>query len=202
MNKRLLFSQLTPVLIASLLALGSCADNKTTRTLTQQEIRLLQIREQHQSSTIISDGPEQLKLLHSRSRAIDFASPHIKLLISQMRTALIAYRGLGLAAVQIGIPVRVVLLKQKTNTDNELKVFINPEIVHKSSKTRLFLEGCLSLPNDKDHFIERSLALTINYQTPTGQTMVGHLTDLDAAVFQQEMDHLDGVLISDYPDTE
>lgn len=202
MNKRRLFSLLTLALIASLLILNSCSDNKTVRALTQQELHLLQIREQQQSSIIISDKPEELRLLHSRSREIDFGSPHLDMLISQMRKAVIAHRGLGLAAVQIGIPVRVVLMQQQVDQDNIFKVFINPEILHKSPSTQVFLEGCLSLPNNEDHFIERSLGLTVSYQTLNGQTVAEDFVGLDAAVFQQEMDHLDGILIRDYPDIE
>lgn len=202
MKNRLLLSLLTLTLIASLITLRSCPDNKTVSALTQQEFQLLQIREQQKSSIIISDKPEDLRLLHSRSREIDFDSPHIDMLIKQMRTAVIAYRGLGLAAVQIGIPVRVVLMQQQVNKDNIFKVFINPEVLHKSPSTQVFLEGCLSLPNDEDHFIERSLGLTVSYQTISGQTVVEDFIGLDAAIFQQEMDHLDGILIRDYPDIE
>lgn len=202
MNKRLLFSLLTLALIANLLMLISCSDNKTVSALTQQEWHLLQIREQQQSNNIISGKPEEMRLLHSRSREIDFDSPHLNMLISQMRKAVTAYRGLGLAAVQIGIPVRVVLMKQEFEKDNIFKVFINPKILHKSPSTQIFLEGCLSLPNDEDHFIERSLGLTVSYQTINGQTAIEDFIGLDAAVFQQEMDHLDGILIQDYPDIE
>ena len=200
MKTRLLFTLL--VFIASLLGITIFSANKGFSALTQQEWRILQIREQQQGSNIISDKPEEVLLLHSRSREIDFDSPHIDILISQMQKAVIAYRGLGLAAVQIGIPVRVVLMKQDMDGDNFFKVFINPEVLHKSSATQIFRETCLSLPNDEDHFIERSLRLIVSYQTISGRTVIESFTGLDAAVFQQEMDHLDGVLIRDYPDIE
>ena len=200
MKTRLLFTLL--VFIASLLGLSIFSDDKSFGALTQQEWRILQIREQQQGSNIISDKPEEVLLLHSRSREIDFDSPHIDILISQMKKAVIAYRGLGLAAVQIGIPVRVVLMKQDMDGDNFFKVLINPEVIQKSSTTQISREACLSLPNDEDHFIERSLRLIVSYQTISGRTVIESFTGLDAAVFQQEMDHLDGVLIRDYPDIE
>ena len=200
MKTRLLFTLL--VFIASLLGLTIFSANKGFSALTQQEWRILQIREQQQGSNIISDIPEEVLLLHSRSREIDFDSPHIDILISQMQKAVIAYRGLGLAAVQIGIPVRVVLMKQDMDGDNFFKVFINPEVLHKSSTTQISRETCLSLPNNEDHFIERSLRLIVSYQTISGRTVIESFTGLDAAVFQQEMDHLDGILIRDYPDIE
>ena len=200
MKTRLLLTLL--VFIASLLGLTIFSDNKGFSVLTQQELRILQIREQQQDSNIISDKPEEVLLLHSRSREIDFDSPHIDILISQMQKAVIAYRGLGLAAVQIGIPVRVVLMKQYMDRDSIFKVFINPEVLHKSSATQISREACLSLPNDEDHFIRRSLRLKVSYQTLSGRTVIESFTGLDAAVFQQEIDHLNGVLIQDYPDIE
>ena len=199
MKTRLLFTLL--VFIASLLGLSIFSDDKSFGALTQQEWRILQIREQQQGSNIISDKPEELLLLHSRSREIDFDSLHIDILISQMQKAVIAYQGLGLAAVQIGILVRVVLMKQDMDGDNFFKVFINPEVLHKSSTTQISREACLSLPNDEDRFIERSLRLIVRYQTINGRTVIESYTGLNATVFQQEMDHLDGVLIRDYHDT-
>lgn len=199
MKTLLLFTLL--VFIASLLGLIIFSNDKGFSALTQQEWRILQIREQ-QGSYIISDKPEEVLLLHSRSREIDFDSPNIDRLIHQMQKAVIAYRGLGLAAVQIGIPVRVILMKQDMGGDNSFKVFINPELIHKSSTTQISREACLSLPNDEDRFIERSLRLVVRYQTINGRTEIKSFTGLDAAVFQQEMDHLDGVLIRDYHDVD
>ena len=187
------------VFIASLLGLTIFSDSKGFSTLTQQEWRILQIRERQQSTRIISDKPDEVLLLHSRSREIDFDSPHMDMLISQMQKAVIAYRGLGLAAVQIGIPVRVVLMKQDMDVGNVFKVFINPEVLYKSSNTQIFRESCLSLPNDEDYFIERSLRMKVNYKTINGRTVIEDFTALDAAVFQQEIDHLNGVLIRDHP---
>lgn len=177
-------------------------DNTGFSTLTQQEWRILQIREQQQSSNIISDAPDEILLLHSRSREIDFDSPHMDSLISQMQKAVIDYRGLGLAAVQIGIPVRVVLIKQDMQGGNVFKVLINPEVLYQSSATQIYREACLSLPNDEDHFINRSLRLKLSYQTVSGQTIIENFTGLDAAVLQQEIDHINGVLIRDYSDLE
>ena len=197
MKTRLLYTLL--VFIAGLLGLTIFSNDKGFSTLTQQEWRILQIREQQQGSYIISDKPEEVLLLHSRSREIDFDSPNIDILIRQMQKAVIAYRGLGLAAVQIGIPVRVILMKQDMGGDNSFEVFINPELIHKSSITQISREACLSLPNDEDRFIERSLRLIVRYQTINGRTDIKSFTGLDAAVFQQEIDHLNGVLIRDHP---
>ena len=93
-------------------------------------------------------------------------------------------------------------MKQDMDGDNFFKVLINPEVIQKSSTTQISREACLSLPNDEDYFIERSSRLKVSYQTISGRIVIESFTGLDAAVFQQEMDHLNGVLIRDYNDIE
>ena len=188
------------LLIVSLSRYTIFSDTYSSRPLTQQEILALKIREQNRNTDIInSSNSDELQLLHSRSRDMDFNSPHMGLLVKQMRMAVLAHHGLGLAAVQIGIPVRVVLMQQYIKGKNVFKVFINPKVLSASSTTQIFREACLSLPDHDDHLIERSLVLKVAYQTITGQSVVETFTDLQAAVFQQEIDHLNGILIMDYP---
>lgn len=186
-------------LLSSLLSFSVCAGNEVNSFLTQKEYSILKKRIQQKDSHIIqSKEPKELSLLKSRSRILGTNAPHLNVLLSEMRKAVIANNGLGLAAVQIGIPVRVVLLKKELSGKSVFKAYLNPVILYKSSATEIFREACLSLPIEEEHLIRRAIHLKISYQTEHGQSAVENFTDLDAAIFQQEMDHLNGILIRDY----
>lgn len=167
--------------------------------LTSTEIELLQHRMQQQNSTIITTAnPEQYRLLRSSSRMVNANAAYLNTLLSQMRTAMLAHEGTGLTAVQIGVPVRIILLQRNLNGIRQLQTFLNPEIISSSPQTASYWEHCLSLPNLPNHLTERPVRLTIRYQKTNGQTMIETLTLAEAAIFQQEMDHLNGVLLSDH----
>lgn len=187
-------------LCMSLFSFSCFAGNKLINSLTAEEWQLLKNREKNQITRIInSTEPKELQLLKSMSREVSFKSPHIKKLIHQMRQAVSAAHGLGLAAVQIGIPVRVVLLQQKIEGEQVFKVFINPKVLHKSTVMQITYESCLSVGGKETHIMQRSSRVTVSFQNIHGKSVTENLTGLDAAIFQQEIDHLNGILLEDYP---
>ncbi len=111
--------------------------------------------------------------------------------------------GVGLAAPQIGIPLRIFLLREKES--DKPTVFINPEILmypqrkqHPDRKNGTY-EGCLSIPH---HYapVERSVSVVIKYQTPTKQGLKSvqeSLSGFPAHIAQHEVDHLNGILFID-----
>ena len=95
---------------------------------------------------------------------MSFKSPHFDKLIHRMRQAVSAPHGLELAAVQIGIPVKVVLLQQKIKGEHVFKVYINPKVLHKSSVMQITNEACLSVEGQERHIMQRSSRIQASYQ--------------------------------------
>lgn len=106
--------------------------------------------------------------------------------------------GIGLAAIQVGVPKRIVVLD--IADDGEPKkplAMANPEIVALGSVTRLYEEGCLSIPDVRVE-IERPDTVTVRYIDRKGATQELHADGLLATAIQHELDHLDGHLIIDF----
>ena len=132
----------------------------------------------------------------------EISSDKIKRVITDMKKALHATDdGVAIAAPQIGISKRIFLVHQdalqdRADTDNNDKVFINPEIVKTSQKTVVVDEGCLSV-RDVYGKIERSAQATIRAFDEDGGAFEMGASGLLAQIFQHETDHLDGVLFVD-----
>lgn len=106
--------------------------------------------------------------------------------------------GVGLASTQIGLDESFFVAKIN-NTDEQtgqLRAFINPKILSLGKKTKIYFEGCLSIPK---YFgdTQRSTIAKVSYQDQTGQTHTETLKGVNAWIFQHEMDHLSGVLFVD-----
>ncbi|MCK4636002.1 MAG: peptide deformylase [Candidatus Moranbacteria bacterium] len=100
--------------------------------------------------------------------------------------------GIGLAAPQIGISLRLMIIKYK----DQKTTFINPKITSMSDKTVIFPEGCLSLP-DTELPVIRSNKIFVKYTNELGKKCKMKAKGLLAVAIQHEIDHLDGILISD-----
>ena len=132
-------------------------------------------------------------VLRQKSVAVDKITPRIITLLDDMRDTLHKANGCGLAAVQVGVLRRVVIIETE---ENKLYELINPEIIERSDELQHELEGCLSLPN-RWGVTTRPKTVTVkamdrngNYYTLTG-------SDLLARAICHETDHLDGVLYID-----
>ena len=116
-------------------------------------------------------------------------------LYGKMHKAMKDNNGVGLSAVQIGIPVRVFIAGDPTD------LFVNPKIIERSSYMKNGWEGCLSCPGAHVK-VKRSHSITISYQTiinTSGDlaTIKRKFTGYDARVIQHEFDHLNGIIIKD-----
>ncbi|MEP7162780.1 MAG: peptide deformylase [Candidatus Moraniibacteriota bacterium] len=118
--------------------------------------------------------------------------PEIQALLPEMITIMRKAEGIGLAAPQIGIPLRICV----TEVDGSVKYFINPKITSASKEKIFYEEGCLSVPG-KFLPIERSESITIRYVDEKGVERKERPRDLQAICLQHELDHLDGILIVD-----
>jgi peptide deformylase len=119
-------------------------------------------------------------------------------LMDDMLDTMYAAPGIGLAAIQVGVPRRIVVID--TADEDEPKTplcLINPEIVKLGAKTRLYEEGCLSIPDVRVE-IERPDTVTVRYIDRDGKQQELAADGLLATALQHELDHLDGHLIIDF----
>ncbi len=101
--------------------------------------------------------------------------------------------GVGLASTQIGEGEQYFISKTE---DGRFKTMINPKILTFSKKTKIYMEGCLSIPNYWGE-VERSVSVDVSYLDETGKEIKETLKGLDAWIFQHECDHLQGQLFID-----
>jgi peptide deformylase len=101
--------------------------------------------------------------------------------------------GVGLAATQIGNDEQYFILKHK---DGTFEAIFNPEILQFSAKTKVFFEGCLSIPDYYGEVV-RPIGITVRYQDKDGKKVQKKLIGLEAWIYQHEYDHLQGQLFID-----
>jgi peptide deformylase len=134
--------------------------------------------------------------LHEPARPVDAITPEIDRLVDDMIETMYAAPGIGLAAPQVGVPLRVIVIDLSVGRDPRgLFVMINPEFVEVEG-VQLEEEGCLSLPTFNATVVRPSKVVMKSLDRHGGeQTVEG--TGLLARAFQHEMDHLDGTLFVD-----
>jgi len=136
--------------------------------------------------------------LKAVSKDVETVDDTIRALIDDMVDSMYAADGIGLAAIQIGAPVRVLVidLDQKDGAKNP-KAYINPKIVWASDEMAVFEEGCLSVPEIWDD-VERPARIRCEYLDRDGKAHLLEADGLLATCLQHEMDHLNGVLFIDH----
>jgi peptide deformylase len=135
----------------------------------------------------------ETEVLHNKAQKVkDPKSPEIAKLIEDMFDSMHAAEGMGLAAPQINISLRVAVIE----FEKKRSVYINPVLTAFSSDKVLFEEGCLSLPQEF-FWIERSTQVTVRYQDEHGNDKKEKLSGIMAIAIQHEIDHLEGTLIID-----
>jgi len=131
-------------------------------------------------------------VLRQKARKVPKVDGSIRRLVDDMLDTMRQENGVGLAAPQIGVSLRVVVIQLP---DEEPMVLINPEIVKRSGE-REVLEGCLSVPGYSGH-IKRSTSVTVKGWDRRGKTLRIKGSGLLAQALEHELDHLDGVLFID-----
>lgn len=138
-------------------------------------------------------------VLRAKAEAITEVTPEILTLLDDMLDTMYHAEGIGLAAPQIGISKRIVVIdveKEEGQPGNPLKL-INPEIISSADTRTILDEGCLSLPEMRVE-VERPDKVRFRYMDINGKTQEMDADDLLAKCIQHEIDHLDGKLIFDY----
>ena len=119
-------------------------------------------------------------------------------LMDDMLETMYAAPGIGLAAVQIGVPLRIIVMDLSREEEAKApRYFINPEILWASEELKPWEEGCLSVPEIYEE-VERPAWIKLRYLDYHGTTIEEDAEDLFAVCIQHEMDHLEGVLFIDH----
>lgn len=135
---------------------------------------------------------EDDKTLLKKSKRVDKIDDKIRNIAANMVDVMLANNGVGLAAPQVGILKRIVIVL----VNEEPKILVNPEIVFMSDNTCKMEEGCLSFPGQY-YEIERPEKVTIKYRNLSGHPMLETHEGLTARILLHELDHLEGVVFTE-----
>ena len=137
-------------------------------------------------------------LLRKISESVEKVGVDEKKLMDDMLETMYEAPGIGLAAIQIGVPKRIIVMDiGKDENKKEPRYFVNPVIKNKNKEKSTYEEGCLSVP-DQFAEIERPNSCEVEYLDYNGKKQTLKAEGLLATCIQHEMDHLEGVLFIDY----
>ena len=138
------------------------------------------------------------KRLRLVSESVKTVDAELRALIDDMFETMYEAPGVGLAAIQIGVPKRIVTADTaKKDEPKQPQVFINPEIVWSSEEKNTYEEGCLSIPEYYEE-VERPAQVKVRFTDLDGKAHEVEANGLLATVLQHEIDHINGVLFIDY----
>ena len=141
---------------------------------------------------------EPNKLLRQISKPVDSVGKDEQNLMDDMLETMYAANGIGLAAIQIGVPKRIIVMDiSKEENKKEPRYFVNPIIINKDKLKSTYEEGCLSVPNQFAE-IDRPKNCDVEYLDYNGEKKLLKAEGLLATCIQHEIDHLEGVLFIDY----
>jgi len=144
---------------------------------------------------ILSIPDSKLRLVSEPVTAFD---ADLKALLEDMFETMYDAPGIGLAAIQIGVPLRVITMDlAKKDDPKEPQVFINAEVVWSSEDKSTYEEGCLSIPEYYEE-VERPAAVKVKYRDRDGKPCEVEASGLLATCLQHEIDHINGVLFIDH----
>ncbi len=141
---------------------------------------------------------EPNKILRQVSKPVDHVGSDEKKLMNDMLDTMYAANGIGLAAIQIGVPKKIIVMDiSKDEKKKEPRYFVNPVIKNKNPIKTTYEEGCLSVPNQFAE-IDRPKECEVEYLDYNGKKKTLNAEGLLATCIQHEMDHLEGILFIDY----
>jgi len=131
-------------------------------------------------------------IVRQKAKKVGKADAQIRALIADLIASMRAAPGVGLAAPQVGVPLRVAVVE----IEKKLFTLVNPEIVERSKETQTGPEGCLSIPGYWAD-VERAMKVRVRALDKSGKRFTTTAEGFLARAFQHELDHLDGVLYID-----
>jgi len=145
--------------------------------------------------TILTEPNE---LLRQVSKPVNKVDKEEQKLMDDMLETMYSANGIGLAAIQIGVPKRIIVMDiSKDENKKEPRYFVNPIIINKDKLKNTYEEGCLSVPNQFAE-IDRPSKCEVEYLDYNGKKKLLKAEGLLATCIQHEMDHLEGILFIDY----
>jgi peptide deformylase len=130
-------------------------------------------------------------VLRKKAKEVSQIDENVLSTIKDMFEVMYAEDGVGLAAPQVGVSLRIIVMD-----DGKPRVMINPKIVYKSEEKVVAEEGCLSVPEIFEN-VERSKEVIVRYKDESGVEREEKFVDYSARIVQHEYDHLDGILFID-----
>ena len=141
---------------------------------------------------------EPNKILRKISKPVEKVTKTEQQLMDDMLDTMYHANGIGLAAIQIGVPKRIIVMDiAKKDEKKNPMYFVNPIIKNKNKDLSTYEEGCLSVPNQFAE-VDRPTTCEIEYLDYNGEKKILHAEGLLATCIQHEMDHLEGILFIDY----
>jgi len=134
--------------------------------------------------------------LHTVAQPVQVVDERIRQLVRDMSETMYAAPGVGLAATQVDVHERVVVMDVSEDA-NELRVLINPEIIWRSDECKVHQEGCLSVPGVYEQ-VQRASQVRVRALDAQGQPFEFEADGLLAVCVQHEIDHLDGKVFVEY----
>ena len=135
--------------------------------------------------------------LRHKSNNVEVVDDEVRKLMDDMLDTMYAAPGIGLAAIQVGIPKRVIVIDLSKEEEKRPLYFVNPKIILKSNSNATYEEGCLSVPGQFAE-IDRPDNCHIKYLDYNNKQQELKAEGLLATCIQHEMDHLEGILFIDY----
>ena len=141
---------------------------------------------------------EPNKILRQVSKPVEKVTKEEQTLMDDMLDTMYHANGIGLAAIQIGVPKRIIVMDiQRKDQEKNPMYFVNPVIKNKNKEISTYEEGCLSVPNQFAE-VDRPATCEVDYLDYYGEKKVLKANGLLATCIQHEMDHLEGILFIDY----
>ena len=141
---------------------------------------------------------EPNKILRQVSLPVEKVGKEEQVLMDDMLETMYEAKGIGLAAIQVGVPKRIIVMDiNNKDKEKEPMYFVNPVIKNKNSSHSTYEEGCLSVPNQFAE-IDRPSTCEVEYLDYYGNKKLLKASGLLATCIQHEMDHLEGILFIDY----
>ena len=144
---------------------------------------------------VLKDNEPPLRLVSTPT----LITEGVRNLVGDMKDTMLSMNGIGLAAPQVGVNLRVIVIQLMSagKLVGPVQEMINPIIQYSSEDLSEYEEGCLSIPGEYIK-LERPRSIDVKFQDLRGKYKRWHLKGLEARIVQHEIDHLDGILMVDY----
>lgn len=183
------------LIVCLFLILSSFCFSQKFEKFTDAENHLILFDAQKELVVIQKSNPSDSIILKTNSKIIDPADLKTKILSEKMLVAVLRDQGVGIAAPQVGINRRMILVQRFDKPGNPFDVMINPEILWHSELMQKGPEGDLSF--EERGFVMRHYAVQVQYFNLNGEKITEILEGFTSVIFQHERDHLDGILLTD-----